>query len=279
VTTVDREFAFRDADFKALSALVYERTGIVLKAEKRDMLYRRLKGRLKLLGLDDFAAYRDHLEGPDGDRELIETINAVTTNLTAFFREAHHFDHVATVALPAILAAKRAAGERRVRFWSAGCSTGQEPYSLAMQLLAANPSLTNWDFLILATDIDTDVVARAAAGRYPESQRESVPAALRSRFTVNDGDDYFVIAEQVKSILRFKQLNLLENWPMRGKFDVIFCRNVVIYFDKPTQRVLFDRYADALQPDGWLYIGHSESLFNVTDRFRGVGRTVYRRVS
>lgn len=203
-------------------------------------------------------------------------INAITTNLTGFFREPHHFAALKDEVLPELLRAP--AQERRLRIWSAGCSSGEEPYSIAMTLKRALPTAQNWDALVLATDIDTNMIATCRAGVYDPDRVEPVPADLRRRFVIGAGADTVEMAPALRQMIRFRPLNLLEPWPMRGKFDVIFCRNVVIYFDKDTQHTLFDRYADILKPDGWLFIGHSESLFRVSDRFRHLGRTMYRKL-
>ena len=273
----DREFAFDDRDFRDLAKLVRAQTGIVLSDAKRELVYGRLARRLRALGLESFSAYRSLLAGPEGPLEMGRMINAVTTNLTSFFREPHHFEFLAANVLKPAQAA--GARPKRLRIWSAGCSSGEEPYSIAMTLRATIADLDRWDALILATDIDTDMVASGAEGIYAEGRDDGVPNAYRSRFVERLPDGRAAMSDTLRSLIRFKQLNLMEDWPMRGPFDVIFCRNVVIYFDKPTQSRLFDRFADLLTPDGWLIVGHSESLFRVTERFKPVGRTIYQRIS
>jgi chemotaxis protein methyltransferase CheR len=273
---VESEYALQDSDFRHIVKLVMDTAGIVLSEKKRPFIHGRLGRRLRILGLSDFAEYCRLLESPDGDSERHNLINAITTNHTNFFREPHHFDYLAKTILPA-LAAARGTGPGRLRIWSAGCSTGEEPYTIAMTLRGHQPSLSGWDVKILATDLDTNVVAHAAAGVYDAERLESIPAAYRKRFMTGQPEGRALMNDELRSSIMFAPLNLLESWPMSGPFDVIFCRNVVIYFDKPTQRRLFDRYADLLKPDGWLFVGHSESLLNVTDRFDLVGRTIYRR--
>lgn len=268
-----REFCFDDRDFAMLAALVKQHVGIVLGEQKRDLVYGRLARRLRALKLDSFAQYCELLAGPDGDAEIGYMVNAITTNLTSFFREPHHF---ATLA-DEVLKPMARQGRQRLRIWSAGCSSGEEPYSIAMTLRGAIPALDGWDARILATDIDTDMLSRAAAGRYEVERAASIPDACRKYCDVAANGDAVVMSAALKSLIAFKPLNLQGPWPMKGPFDAIFCRNVVIYFDKQTQRALFDRYADLLKPDGWLFIGHSESLFRVSERFELVGRTVYRR--
>jgi chemotaxis protein methyltransferase CheR len=274
---VEQEYALRDADFRKIVRLVMDTAGIVLSDRKRPFVQGRLGRRLRVLGLPDFRQYCNLLETPAGDDERANLINAITTNHTAFFREPHHFTYLTKTILPTIATAAGNSQSGRLRIWSAGCSTGEEPYTIAMTLFDHQPSLAGWDVKILATDLDTNVVAHAAAGIYDAERMESVPSALRKRFVTELTDGRSQMNDDLHSMIAFSPLNLLQKWPMKGPFDVIFCRNVVIYFDKPTQRNLFDRYAEILKPDGWLFIGHSESLLNVTDRFNLVGRTTYRR--
>jgi chemotaxis protein methyltransferase CheR len=275
--SVEHEFEFTDAEFKRLREIVHARTGIALSEAKRELVYGRLARRLRKLKLESFAEYCQLVEAGES-AELQELTNAITTNLTSFFREGYHFEQLAAEALPQI-ESKRAAA-RRLRLWSAGCSTGEEPYSLAVVLREAMGRLANWDVKLLATDIDSKVVATAAEGVYAAERFKGVPVErVKKWFPPAAGRPGFSAASaELKSLITFKQLNLLDPWPMKGPFDVIFCRNVVIYFDKATQRRLFDRMADLQEPGGWLFIGHSENLLNVTRRYKLVGRTVYRRV-
>ncbi len=278
--TREREFDFTDREFRAIRDLVSAQAGIVLSEAKRDMIYGRLVRRLRALDLDNFGAYCELLDSQDGAGEMEAFVNAVTTNLTSFFREAHHFEYLAQRLLPSLLQSR--AGTRRLRIWSAGCSTGEEPYSLAMTLRDAIPRIDGWDVKILATDIDTNVLATAAAGVYGEERVRDLPQdRLRRWFRKGKGscDGKVKVSRELQDMISFRQLNLLGAWPMRGSFDVIFCRNVVIYFDKPTQKKLFERMADQLASDGHLFIGHSESLFKVTDRFRTLGNTIYERAA
>jgi chemotaxis protein methyltransferase CheR len=272
---VQEEFALHDNDFRKLAKLVMDTAGIVLGEKKRAFIHGRLGRRLRALGLADFSEYCDLLETRAGDDERLNLINAITTNHTSFFRESHHFDYLTKTILPAVANSNR--GSKRLRIWSAGCSSGEEPYTIAMTLRGHQPALTGWDVKILATDLDTNVISHAADGIYDADRIESIPDPFRKRY-VTSQDGRGVMREELRDLITFANLNLLGEWPMSGPFDVIFCRNVVIYFDKQTQRRLFDRYAEILRPDGWLFIGHSESLLNVTDRFDLVGRTVYRRI-
>lgn len=272
---MSREFIFTDNDFKYIKKLVIEKTGISLSDGKRDMVYSRLSRRLRKLDLDRFDHYLNILKNDDSD-ELVQFINAITTNLTSFFRENHHFEFLANKLIPSILANKK---EKRIRIWSAGCSTGEEPYSIAMVMDDFVKKNKSWDIKILATDLDTSVVEKASRGVY---QRERINGITKQRaskyFTAMDKEsDEVIVSRDLKDLITFKQLNLMHDWPMKGPFDMIFCRNVVIYFDKPTQRKLFDRYEELLPDNGHLFIGHSESLFKVTDKFVLLGNTIYKK--
>jgi chemotaxis protein methyltransferase CheR len=273
----EHAFEFTDSEFKRLREIVHARTGIALSEAKRELVYGRLARRLRKLNLNSFAEYCALVEGADSS-ELQELTNAITTNLTSFFREGYHFEQLANEALP--YAESKRAGTRRLRLWSAGCSTGEEPYSLAIVLREALAHLPTWDIKLLATDIDSKVVATAAEGVYAAERFKGVAnERVRNWFRQPPGRPGFSAAsDELKQLITFKQLNLLDPWPMKGPFDIIFCRNVVIYFDKDTQRRLFDRMADLQEPGGWLFIGHSENLLNVTRRYKLVGRTVYRRM-
>ncbi|HTV95024.1 MAG TPA: protein-glutamate O-methyltransferase CheR [Steroidobacteraceae bacterium] len=271
-----QEFELSDSDFARLRALVREHTGVALADSKRELVYSRVARRLRALKLSSFSDYCALVETGHGD-ELQELTNAITTNLTAFFREKHHFDQLAAEVLPQLQQERRTG--RRVRLWSAGCSSGEEPYSIAMVLREAWTRWTDWDVRLLATDIDSKVLCAASAGEYSAERLKGVSPERAERWFTPGAGKAFTAGDELKSLITFRRLNLLEAWPMKGPFDVIFCRNVVIYFDKETQRELFDRMADLQDPGGWLFIGHSENLFNVTRRYKLVGRTVYRRVS
>jgi chemotaxis protein methyltransferase CheR len=267
------EAELTEAEFRTIATMVRDASGIVLNDRKRALVYGRLRRRLRALGLTSFTDYLARLDGPGGEAERERMLNALTTNLTSFFRERHHFDFLANRLLPAL-----PTSPRRLRIWSAGCSSGEEPYSIAMTLRRAMPDLDGWDARILATDIDTDMVAAGAAGRYDAERAGAIPPDLRARFTRPAGDGGVEMARDLKDLITFRPLNLLGAWPMRGPFDAIFCRNVVIYFDKSTQRELFDRFADMLAPHGILFVGHSETLANVCPRFAHIERTAYRRL-
>lgn len=272
------DLALTDAEFLRVRNIIQEMTGINMDEKKRLLIHRRLVGRLKDLGMTTFRDYLKFLESGDSIEVELFT-NAVTTNLTSFFRENHHFDFLRSTVIPEIVHNK-SSGSRRLRIWSAGCSTGEEPYSIAMTLRESMQDIEKWDAKLLCTDLDTDVVATASNGVYPESRVEKVPQAqLKRWFRKSDSESGPVVRvhDDLRKIITFKQLNLMNDWPMRGRFDVIFCRNVVIYFDKPTQRILMNRYADILEDGGYLILGHSESLFNVSDRFTLLGQTIYKK--
>jgi chemotaxis protein methyltransferase CheR len=271
-----REFDFGNEDFEALRKLVKQLTGINLSDQKRELVYGRLARRLRALQLQSFAEYR-HLLAHDGGKEIAQFCNAITTNLTAFFREPHHFDYLREQVLAPMA---NSGASRRLRIWSAGCSTGEEPYSLAMTILETLPDVRRWDVRILATDLDSDVLERGRRGVYTEEGFKNMTLQRRSRFFRERRDREglsFEAAPELKSLITFKQLNLMHALPMRGPLDAIFCRNVVIYFDKDTQRDLFARVAQLQQPGNLLFLGHSESLFKVSEQYALIGKTVYRR--
>jgi chemotaxis protein methyltransferase CheR len=272
-----REFEFGDDDFQALRALVREVTGISLSEQKRELVYGRLARRLRALNLKSFREYRELLRQDDGD-ELVQFCNAITTNLTAFFREPHHFDHLKSDVLGPLLQ-KPPAG-RRVRIWSAGCSTGEEPYSIAMTVLETVPDIDRWDIRILATDLDSDVVEKARRGVYTAERVNTLTPERRERFFEPYPDakePSYQVRPELTRLLTVKQLNLMHPFPMKGPFDVMFCRNVVIYFDKDTQRDLVARMSRLQRPGDLLFLGHSETLFKVSTDYTLIGRTIYRR--
>jgi len=277
-TAAQHEFELADTEFRFISSLVYGHAGIKIDSGKRELVYARLAKRLRALGLDSFVVYCERLRGDAG--ELRQCINALTTNVTRFFRESHHFDFLRESVIPELVEASVALGRRKARIWSAGCSSGEEPYTIELTLQEC-PQLRDWDVKILATDLDTGILAKARAGIYPESQIEDIPLALRSnwfRRGTNRHAGLIRVHPNLQQRIFFRHLNLKDAWPMRGPFDVIFCRNVVIYFDKDTQRTLFNRFADMLSDPGYLFLGHSENLHGLSDRFQLVGRTIYRKM-
>ncbi|MGB0499236.1 MAG: CheR family methyltransferase [Rubricella sp.] len=253
--------------FARIASRVHADTGIVLKPHKRQMVASRLARRLKARGIGDPGTYLDLLERPEEGNERIEFVNAITTNLTSFFREAHHFDDLASVVLPQL--------SGRIRIWSAGCSTGEEVWSTLITIARAAGGRLPPDLLVLATDIDTRVLSIAKAARYPTERLASMPTEA-TRWLRRDGGSVTVDAT-LRDRVRFRRLNLLDPWPMAGHFDVIFCRNVLIYFSAETKAGLIDRFAAQLKPGGTLYLGHSESLLREHALLASAGRTIYRR--
>lgn len=277
IDTADREFEFSDAHFELIRKFVTENTGIVLSDIKKDMVYSRLTKRVRKGPYNNFDDFCNAIANGD-EEEQDYLINAITTNLTSFFREMHHFEFLANEVIPELL--KLNAHSKTLRIWSAGCSTGEEPYSIAMVLREAIPNIESWDVKILATDLDANVIKQGQSGIYKEERIDGLSEARKKRwFRRGKGDNLgnVKVSSELQQMISFKRLNLLQNWPMKGPFDLIFCRNVVIYFDKDTQRVLFKRYFDILRSEGHLFIGHSETLHKVTDDFTLLGHTVYKR--
>ena len=276
------EFPFTQADFQTIISIVYERSGIVLAANKRDMAYARLVQRLRALELNSFHDYCALLNSRKGADEIGYLINAITTNLTKFFREAHHFEHLRKEALPELIKSAKVATPR-IKVWSAGCSSGEEPYSIAMTALAARAEIgRDWDMNILATDLDTATLEVAKTGIYPKSSLETLPAGLRERFfevpARGPAGANLQISRQVQSLVTFNPLNLIKPWPSGMSFDVIFCRNVTIYFDVKTKELIVNRFHSILKDGGWLYVGHSELLHSHQHQFKLCGRTIYRKI-
>lgn len=266
-----------DSQFRKLADIVRQESGIVLSAAKRGLLTARLNRRLRALHLTDYRSYCDRLEGLDGPAERRFLLSAITTNVTAFFREEHHFRILASEVLPPLIAAAKAG--RRLRLWSSACSSGEEAYSLAITILETFPDALRHDVRILASDIDTRMVACAGAGRYTPDSLRHLEAKRLLRFFTRDGDD-FVVGDEVRQILRFAELNLHDPWPFTGLFDVVFCRNAVIYFEAATRQRLWQRFARQIKPGGDLFIGHSERLDGpAAELFESVGTTRYRRNS
>ena len=245
--------------FSALADIARKESGLELLPEKLLMVQSRLKPRVRALHLTDFEAYARHLKSETGHSELRNMISALTTNVTHFFRENHHFDLVTEHMIP--MFRRKIETGARIRIWSAGCSKGQEPYSIATHLLHALPQLADADFRILATDIDPRVIAFARQGQYDAKEVEAIPKQYTdSFFEPGSEPGHLCVTEQIKQHITFNELNLMHAWPMTGTFDVIFCRNVVIYFNVDTQEKLWPRFANALQPDGLLFLGHSERI-------------------
>lgn len=271
----EKEFSYTDADFLRVKSLVYDFAGIDLNESKKNLVYNRLAKRIRFLQQDSFSQYLDYVE-EQGEAEFIHLINAITTNLTFFFRENHHFEYLAETVIPHLL--KTNQSTKKIRIWSAGCSTGEEPYSLAIVLKETVPA--GWDAKVIATDLDTNVVQTGVTGVYKIDRLKGMSEARKKQWFLkgkgaNEGN--VKVKPDLQKIIEFGQINLMHEWPLRDAIDVIFCRNVVIYFDKETQAKLFNRYADILPDGGHLFIGHSESLYKVCDRFELLGKTIYQK--
>jgi Methylase of chemotaxis methyl-accepting proteins len=269
-----------EAEFRFLRDFVYEHCGIALGEHKRQLVQGRLARRLRALHLPDYAAYCALLRA-DPRGELGELASAISTNVTAFFRESHHYELLERELLPQWLAHKRRDGDR-LRIWSAGCSSGEEPYALAMVLAEAleKHGATGVDAKILATDLSPQALETARNGVYPLDKLDGIGEERRRRWLLRGAGEYegyACVHPRLRELVTVQPLNLLHDWPMRGPFDAIFCRNVVIYFDQPTKQRLFSRYAALLPAGGHLFLGHSESLHGINDDFELIGRTVYRK--
>lgn len=271
------EGSISDADFARISSLVRDMTGIDLQPHKRTMVASRLSKRLRATGISSVAAYCDYLQSHEGDAEQTGFISAYTTNMTRFNREGHHFEHLASDVLPRLMEAARRGA--RVRIWSAGCSSGEEPYGIAFAVLDACPEANRLDVKILATDIDFEILQTAKTGLYPRAQTTSLPNGQAANYFEAQGQsgDTMSVCDKARSLISFRRLNLHGDWPFTGKFDVIMCRNVAIYFDEPTQSRLWTRFQENLDKDGLLYLGHSEGIdADHAQNLEMVGRGVFR---
>ena len=251
-----------DQLFEQITSMENSDTGIQFLPEKRTLVQARISKRIRTLKLGSFKQYSAFLNSPEGASERKSLVSVLTTNVTRFFRENHHFEHLSKEVLPPLI--KRARNGGRVRLWSAGCSSGEDPYSIALTALSLADDLDRYDFKILASDIDPEVVAKAQRGVYRNSALETVPAHLRKAYFSANPDDNTTsrASAKLKAIIAFRELNLMHEWPFRGRFDVIFCRNVVIYFDTPTSERVWAKFTERLEPDGRLYVGHSERVGN-----------------
>lgn len=266
-------------DFKRFSALVYEKCGINLHEGKKELVRARLAKRLRETGFRNFNAYYQFVTQVGAGDELVYMLDAISTNLTSFFREEKHFDFLKEVVFPSYVAEKKVTGFHKLRFWSAGCSSGEEPYSLAMCLLEYFES-PPFDVKLLATDICTKVLAQARSGVYPAGRLKKIPISeARKYFQRGYGrqEGYFRVKRSLREIIEFKRFNLMEPFSFKEAFNLIFCRNVMIYFDKRTQQTLANKFYDALLDGGYLFIGHSETLTGIDHGFRYISPSVYQK--
>lgn len=268
----DVDLRLSEQDFKTIAAILYQDSGIYLPEGKTSLVYSRLAKRLRALGLESFRDYCALISSASGLGERQAMLSALTTNVTRFFREEHHFTDLSR-RLKARWADHVKRGGR-LRIWSAGCSSGEEAYSIALTILDVIPDAANLDVRVLASDIDPQVVDKGRAGIFSPSCVEPVPAGMRERWIRRLPNGDFSMGDEARELVAFRELNLMAEWPMTGKFQVIFCRNVAIYFDEPTQERLWSRFQPLLTTDGRLYVGHSERVGD--KRFESDGLTAYR---
>lgn len=276
---IDQGFDLSDKEFLLFKQLIYRETGINMSDKKKKLIVARLSKRLRVLDLSNFTEYYEYLrESPYANNEIVNLINRVTTNKTDFFREKHHFDFLQKELYPRMMTESRSGGSRKLRIWSAGCSSGEEPYTLAMVTLEAFKAERGWDIKILATDLDTEILGRAINGTYPTQVVGPIPKEYLMKYFVRKGNQY-ELSSTVKSMVAFRKLNLMdETFPMKNPFDIIFCRNVIIYFDAQTKDTLLTKYHKHLKDNGYMFIGHSESLMHMKDKFRYLKHTIYQKV-
>lgn len=277
-TLAVQDVALSDADFRKVSELVYEHCGINLHAGKKELVRARLAKRLREGRFRTFAEYIQHVLNDQTGQEFSALVDSLSTNLTKFFRENQHFEYVRTQLLPGIIASKQRSGVSRIRAWSAGCSSGEEPYSIAITLLEGIQGQGRWDVKVLATDVSTRILERAKKGIYDKDRIDPIPLPLRNRYLTRRREgtkEVYEVGPALRERIIFRYLNLMEDWPIKGPLDFIFCRNVMIYFDKPTQERLVNRFYDLLGSGGVLFTGHSESLTGIEHAFKYVQPTIY----
>jgi len=269
-----------ERDFRKISDMVYKHCGINLHDGKKELVRARLAKRLRVGNFKTFPEYMKHVMADKTGKEFSTLIDSLSTNLTSFFREGQHFEYLRETLLPRMLEQKRRLRTFRIRGWSAGCSSGEEPYSIAMTLIEAVSGQGRWDVKLLATDISTSILEVAKKGIYAKERVAPVPPMQKSKYLLlrrREGEELYEVGRNLRDIIVFRYLNLLQEWPMKGPLDFIFCRNVIIYFDKPTQQRLIDRFWNLLGPGGVLFTGHSESLTGIEHRFDYIQPTIYRK--
>lgn len=279
-----------DSDFENFRKLIYDRSGISLNDSKKELLRTRLRSRLEREGYPSFRAYLDEVRNDTSGMELVLLLDAISTNLTSFYRENGHFQFIKSV-VPALAEKKKKSSDQTFRIWSAGCSSGEEPYTLAFVMLEAlGDAASHWDVKILGTDLSTDILRRAMDGRYEIEKMKDLPPHVRDRYFRRETGDIQTksgkilknrelsrIVPEIREMVTFRRLNLMESFPFKHQFDFIFCRNVMIYFDKPTQGTLVNKFYNFIREGGYLLIGHSESLTGLKNNFKYVQPTVYQK--
>ncbi len=267
-------YELREKDFRDISSMVYASCRINLKEGKEKLVTARLSKRMRSLGISSFRDYIELVK--ENDREYMNMVDSLSTNLTSFFRESKHFDYLRTQVIPRFVQN----GDGSLRMWSAGCSSGEEAYTLAITLMENIENIQFKDCKILATDISTRMLDAARNGEYPADRFNNVPADIKHKYferIQRAGNDFFRVGQKVKCLIKFNYLNLMNPWPMTAKFDVIMCRNVMIYFDSRTQQELVNRFSRQLKPGGILMIGHSESLLSIDTDLQFVESATYRK--
>lgn len=268
-----------DSLFQKFGALIYEKTGIYLKPEKKELLNARLGKRLRACGIGSFKQYYEYVLHDKSGEELINLIDCVSTNFTSFFREQSHFEFLTSTALPSLME-DRKVSRKNLTFWSAACSSGEEPYTLAMVLENFFENHSGWHYKIMATDISTRVLAQARRGVYSYDRITKVPPLFLKKYFqkgVGKSEGYVKIKEMIRQKLSFDRFNLMGHFPWQSELDVIFCRNVMIYFNRQTQQELVGKFYKALKPGGYLFIGHSESITSLNHNFEQRDATAYRK--
>lgn len=269
-------------EFDAIRLIVKSQTGISLGLHKRDLVISRLSRRLRALELNSFQEYIDYLNESGDEDEVVQMVNRITTNKTDFFREKHHFDFMHDKVLPALFRDGEASGRRVLRIWSAGCSSGEEPYTIAMTVATFFDKKPGWDIKILATDIDTGMLTTASAGEYEEALLEPVPRNMLAKFFARQRDAsgfHYKVKPDLRKMITFRKFNFMnETYPLRPEMDIVFCRNVLIYFDNDDKKSILTKIHKVLRPGGHLFVGHSESLMMVKNLFQYVGTTVYQKI-
>ena len=277
-TLMAQNIVLSESDFRRISNMVYEHCGINLHSGKKELVRARLAKRLRLGSFKTFPEYMNHVLKDKTGKEFSLLIDSLSTNLTSFFRERQHFEFLQSRFLPALLERKRQSSNFRIRTWSAGCSSGEEPYSIAISLHEATQGKGRWDIKVLATDISSSILERAKAGIYDAERVEPVGSLQKQKYLVSrrkNGHKTFEVSNRLRDTVIFSYLNLMNDWPIKGPLDFIFCRNVMIYFDKATQSNLVNRFWDLLDSGGVLFTGHSESLTGIEHKFKYVQPTIY----
>ena len=280
LTATLENLVLSDKEFREISKIVYDHCGINLHAGKKELVRARLSKLLRTNQLSTFKEYMEFVSADKSGNEFSHLIDSLSTNLTSFFRESQHFDYLTHTFLPSLLKRKQSQRNFKLRAWSSGCSSGEEPYSMAITLLESVKGLGRWDIKILATDISTRILEQAKKGCYEKERIAPVPSLQKNLYltqNVTKGHMTFEVKRNLRNIIIFRHLNLMQGWPIKGPLDFIFCRNVMIYFDKTTQERLVGRFWDLLDSGGLLFTGHSESLTGINHKFDYIRPTIYKK--